>query len=220
MQDQIERVLIDRERIAKRVAELAAAIYRDHAAGGESAGQGVPEAEITIVTVLTGAIIFCCDLIRQIPIAMKIGLLTVSSYPGGSVQSKGARLSAQQLGNIQGRRVVLVEDILDSGGTIRLIVPMLRQAGAASVKTCCLLRKDRPATRDIRLDYVGFEIPDEFVVGYGLDLNDYYRNLPDIVTLRPEVIARLTTKPAVAASSAPREQVSQDLALDVARRSG
>jgi len=213
MQDQIERVLIDRDRIAKRVAELAAAISRDHTSAADGAGKIVSEAEITIVTVLTGAMIFCCDLIRQIPITMKIGLLTVSSYPGGAVHSQGPRLSAEQLGNIHGRRVVLVEDILDSGGTIRLIVPLLRQAGAASVKTCCLLRKDRPATRDIRLDYVGFEIPDEFVVGYGLDLNDYYRNLPDIVTLRPEVIARLTGKTAdAAASSTVRDRAAHDLA--------
>jgi hypoxanthine phosphoribosyltransferase len=84
--------------------------------------------------------------------------------------------------------VLLLDDILDSGGTLKLVVPALKQAGAASVKTCVLLRKDRPAAREFEVDYVGFEIPDEFVVGYGLDYNNYYRNLPDIVTLTQAAI--------------------------------
>ena len=94
----------------------------------------------------------------------------------------------QQLGDVSGRHVLLVDDILDSGGTIRLVVPLVAALGAATVKTCVLLRKDRPAAQETPVDYVGFEIPDEFVVGYGLDYNNYYRNLPDIVTLKPEVI--------------------------------
>jgi hypoxanthine phosphoribosyltransferase len=184
VQEQIERVLISRDRIAARVAELARAITADHAPTGP--GQ---DAEVAIVAVLTGAMIFCADLIREIPMAMKIGLLTVSSYPGATVSSIGATLTGKQIGDIRGRHVVLVDDIFDSGGTVRLIVPVLRDAGAASVKTCCLLRKNRASTRDVMLDYVGFEIPDEFVVGYGLDYNDYYRNLPDIVTLRGDVFS-------------------------------
>ena len=86
--------------------------------------------------------------------------------------------------------VVIVDDILDSGGTIKTVVPLVQSLGAASVKTCVLLRKDRPAAKEVTVEYVGFEIPDEFVVGYGLDYNNYYRNLPDIVTLKPEAIAR------------------------------
>lgn len=203
MRDEIDHVLIDRQRIAARVAELAAAITADHAPVN---GQ---DAEITIVPVLTGAMIFCCDLIREIPVAMKIGLLTVSSYPGTAMRSTGSRMSDRQLGDIKGRRVVLVDDIFDSGGTIGLVVPMLREAGAASVKTCCLLRKNRPATRKIALDYVGFEIPDEFVVGYGLDLDNYYRNLPDIVTLRPEVIARITARVGAASADGAAKPRSQ-----------
>ncbi len=98
----------------------------------------------------------------------------------------------QQLGDLRGRHVVLVDDILDSGGTIRLVSQVLRDRGAASVRVCVLLHKDRPAARDVRADYVGFEIPDEFVIGYGLDYNNYYRNLPDIVTLKPDAIRRRT----------------------------
>ncbi len=182
MQADIARVLISQQQIARRVRELAAQITADHSSGGG-------EAEVTIVPVLTGAMIFCSDLIRQIPIPMKIGLLTVSSYPGKSLSTQGSQVLHNQLGDLRGRHVLVVDDILDSGGTLRLIVPMLREAGAETVRTCVLLRKDRPAARKVHVDYVGFEIPDEFVVGYGLDFNDYYRNLPDIVTLKEAVYA-------------------------------
>ena len=197
MRGDIHRILIPQERIAERVRELAGQITLDHVAPGgyvatSAAGGGAPAGaagEITIVPVLTGAMIFCADLIRQIPIAMRIGLLAVSSYPGKSVRSQGARVLGEQLGSLAGRHVLLVDDILDSGGTITLVAGLLREAGAASVKSCVLLRKDRPAARKVHVDYVGFEIPDEFVVGYGLDFNDYYRNVPDIVTLKEAVYA-------------------------------
>jgi hypoxanthine phosphoribosyltransferase len=134
--------------------------------------------------------IFCSDLIRQIPIPMKIGLLTVSSYPGKSLSTQGSQVLHNQLGDLRGRHVLVVDDILDSGGTLRLIVPMLKDSGAETVRSCVLLRKDRPTAKATPVDYWGFEIPDEFVVGYGLDYNNYYRNLPDIVTLKPDAIAR------------------------------
>lgn len=186
MRADIDRVLLTQEQIARRVRELAAQITADHAdpaAGGP---------EVTIVPVLTGAMIFCSDLIRHMPIAMQIGLMTVSSYPGAATETKGSRLLGSQLGDLAGRHVLLVDDILDSGGTIQLIVPRLRDAGAATVRTCVLLRKDRPSAKAVHVDYWGFEIPDEFVVGYGLDFNNYYRNLPDIVTLKRNVIERGT----------------------------
>jgi hypoxanthine phosphoribosyltransferase len=107
------------------------------------------------------------------------------------VTSRGSQVISQQLGDVRGRHVLLIDDILDSGGTIRLIVPILKQAGALDVKTCVLLRKDRPSAKATPVDYIGFEIPDEFVVGYGLDYNNYYRNLPDIVTLTPEAVERM-----------------------------
>jgi hypoxanthine phosphoribosyltransferase len=131
--------------------------------------------------------IFCGDLIRQLPLKMQINLITVSSYPGSSLRTQGSQILGQQLSDITGRHILLVDDILDSGGTIKLVVPILKELGAASVKSCVLLRKDRAAARQVHVDYVGFEIPDEFVVGYGLDYNNYYRNLPDIVTLRAHV---------------------------------
>src|SRR4051812_50109273 len=102
MDRDIERVLISQEQIAARVAEMARQITADHGDG-----------EVTIVPILTGAMIFCADLIRQIPIAMQIGLLTVSSYPGKSLRSQGAQIISQQLGDVRGRHLLLVDDILD-----------------------------------------------------------------------------------------------------------
>jgi hypoxanthine phosphoribosyltransferase len=197
MQGDIDRILIPQERIARRVRELAeqitADLARDARDGGARGPSGAKPAEaavasgsggdVTIVPVLTGAMIFCADLMRHIPVAMRIGMLTVSSYPGRSVRTQGSQVLGQQLGDLTGRNVLLVDDILDSGGTVRMVKSLLEKAGAARVRSCVLLRKDRPAARDVHVDYVGFEIPDEFVVGYGLDFNNYYRNLPDIVTL-------------------------------------
>jgi hypoxanthine phosphoribosyltransferase len=185
MQADIDRILIPQERIAARVREMAAEIVADH-----TPPRMRGEEEITIVPILTGAMIFCCDLIRHIPFAMKMGLMTVSSYPGSSIRTQGSQILAQQLGDVSGRHVLLIDDILDSGGTIKLVAPFVKSLGAATVKTCVLLRKDRPEAMDVPVDYVGFEIPDEFVVGYGLDFNNYYRNLPDIVTLKREVTER------------------------------
>jgi hypoxanthine phosphoribosyltransferase len=182
MHRDIDRVLISQYQIGARIREMAEAITRDHM------GSGNEQSEITIVPILTGAMIFCGDLIRQLPLKMKIGLMTVSSYPGASLRTQGSQIIGQQLGDIHDRHVLLVDDILDSGGTVQLVVPILHQLGVASVKVCVLLRKDRPSAKQTQADYVGFEIPDEFVVGYGLDYNDYYRNLPDIVTLKKEVI--------------------------------
>jgi hypoxanthine phosphoribosyltransferase len=184
MHGDIDRVLISQYQIMARVKEMAEQITRDHLAPGNQTG------EITIVPILTGAMILCGDLIRQLPMKMKIGLMTVSSYPGKSLRTQGSQVLGKQIGDIRGRHVLLVDDILDSGGTLGLVVPMLRELGAASVKACVLLRKDRPEAKKVHVDYVGFEIPDEFVVGYGLDYNDYYRNLPDIVTLKKEVISQ------------------------------
>ncbi|MFT3787162.1 MAG: hypoxanthine phosphoribosyltransferase [Tepidisphaeraceae bacterium] len=182
MHADIDRVLISRQQIQHRVAELAEQITRDHTPTGGSEGP-----EVTIVPILTGAMIFACDLMRHIPIAMKIGLMTVSSYPGTATKSQGVTITGHKVGDIHGRHVLLLDDILDSGNTIRAVVPMIRDMGAATVRTCVLLRKDRPEARATHVDYVGFDIPDEFVVGYGLDYDDYYRNLPEVVTLKREV---------------------------------
>jgi hypoxanthine phosphoribosyltransferase len=183
MQDDIERILLSRDQIARRVRELAAQITTDAEGGGD----------ITIVAIMTGALVFCSDLIREIPISIKMGLIMVSSYPGASVRAQSAQVLGRHLGDIHGHQVLVVDDILDSGGTLGHVVPMLRDLGAAEVRSCVLLRKDRPSAKDVRADYVGFDIPDEFVVGYGLDFNGYYRNLPEIVVLKPQVFQSTST---------------------------
>ena len=188
MQDDIDRVLISREQIARRVSELARQITTDADGGGD----------MTIVAIMTGALVFCSDLIREIPISMKMGLIMVSSYPGSSIRAQSAQILGRRLGDIRGHQVLVVDDILDSGGTLGQVVPMLRELGAAEVRSCVLLRKDRPSAKQVRADYVGFDIPDEFVVGYGLDFNGYYRNLPEIVTLKPSVFQSATAGAGVA----------------------
>lgn len=182
MQDDIDRVLVTREQIAQRIQELARQITDDH-----TTAEG--ETEITLVPILTGAMVLAADLMRHMPVRMKIGLMTVSSYPGKSLRTQGSNVLGSQLGDIRGRHILLLDDILDSGGTLRKVVPLLQEMGPASVRVCVLLRKDRSVAKETPVDYVGFDIPDEFVVGYGLDFDDYYRNLPEIVTLKKAVTA-------------------------------
>jgi hypoxanthine phosphoribosyltransferase len=186
MNADIERVLIPSDQIAARIRELAQQITADHT---DAQGQ----TEITLVPILTGAMVLAADLMRHMPVRMKIGLMTVSSYPGRSLRTQGSSILGNQLGDVRGRHILLLDDILDSGGTLRLVVPLLKEMGPASVRVCVLLRKNRPVAMETPVDYVGFEIPDEFVVGYGLDFDDYYRNLPDIVTLKQAVYSQPST---------------------------
>ncbi len=180
----IDRVLISRERISRRVAELASQITRDF-----SPPRVAADSRITIVPVMTGAMVFCSDLVRQLPLRLRISTLRVSSYPGAATSSQGAKLVEAQLEGIVDSHLLLVDDILDSGNTLRLLIPMLQSYKPASVRTCVLLRKKRERPAEIDVDYYGFDIPDEFVVGYGLDYDDFYRNLPDIVSLKPDVVS-------------------------------
>src|SRR5205085_606561 len=167
VQRDIERILIPHAKIAQRVAELAGMITADHGGGAD-----IPvrhPSEITIIPILTGAMIFTADLIRHLPMRMEIGLLAVSSYPGRSIRTQGSSILSEQIGDLRGRHVLLIDDIIDSGGTLRMVLDMLGEAGPESLKTCVLLRKPTPAALKMHIDYLGFEIPDEFVVGYGLD---------------------------------------------------
>lgn len=177
----IDEILIDRQAIAQRVAKLAQAIVDDL----PQAASGEPVA-LTLVPVLTGSVIFLADLIRQMPVHMQIHLISVSSYPGPTTRCGEAELDPALTNlppSLAGAHVLIVDDILDSGGTLGLVRQVLRPRGPASLRSCVLLRKDRPEAMACPVDYVAFDIPDRFVVGYGLDYDDYYRNLPDIVTL-------------------------------------
>jgi hypoxanthine phosphoribosyltransferase len=187
MQQDIERILIDRHTIANRVRELAEQITADFYAEG-----GTGEPEITIVPILTGSFMFVADLIRDLPLRMQIRLISVSSYPGTSTTAQKAKVGSDLddlPASFAGSHVLLVDDILDSGQTIKLVSEILSAKNPISLKTCVLLRKQREAAMQQPVDYVAFDIPDEFVVGYGLDYDDYYRNLPDIVVLKPDVVS-------------------------------
>lgn len=181
MQADIDRILIPRERIAQRVHELAGEIARTY---NHDASEG-----LTVVTILSGSMIFVSDLMRQLPMRMKIGLITVSSYRGPTTQSQGARMLADLNVDVTGRHVLVVDDILDTGWTLRMVSRRLLELGPKSIRTCVLLRKPSKAPVDLPADFVGFDVEDVFVVGYGLDYNDHYRNLPDIGVLRKELYA-------------------------------
>ena len=181
MQADLDQILIDRDRIARRVSEMAAEIAQD-------LDELPEEGEVVLVPILTGSIIFLADLIRQMPQKMRIEVVTVESYPGESIESRGAKIVGAMAENIEGKHVLIVDDILDSGGTLRLMREEMTKRGPKTLRTCVLLRKKRESALQTTCEYVGFDIPDVFVVGYGLDYNNYYRNLPDIGTLKGEVL--------------------------------
>ncbi len=182
----IEKILISRERIAERVDEIAAAMSRDFAREMAGLSEREQEGQIVLIPVLTGSIVFVADLIRRLPIKLSLGLVAVSSYPGKSMESKGVIMRSELPKNLAGKHVVIVDDILDSGQTLHLIKRLVEEQRPASIRLCVLLRKPGKATVKVDADYVGFDIPDEFVVGYGLDYDGFYRNYPEVATLRSE----------------------------------
>jgi hypoxanthine phosphoribosyltransferase len=183
MQEHIDRVLIDRDTIAARVREMADQIAADF----RKVEGGREPVHITLVPILTGSLIFLADLIRHLPLMMQIKLVTVSSYPGKSTTSQGIELKGQLPEDLTGHHVLIVDDILDSGRTIQHVTDLIASRGPASVRSCMLLRKQIPSAMSTHADYIGFDIPDEFVVGYGLDYDGFYRNLPEVVVLKKEV---------------------------------
>ncbi len=193
MDRDLDRVLLDRDTIARRIEALGREITDDlraEAVGGGGVG-GASGGEITLVPILTGSIIFVADLVRCLPLRMQIHLMSVTSYPGTATTSQGARIEPTLTDlpdSLAGRHVLVMDDILDSGNTLRVVTDELRRRDPASLRVCVLLRKRRPEAMAFPVDYVAFDIPDEFVVGYGLDYDDYYRNLPHIGVLKQAVI--------------------------------
>src|SRR5213594_1664037 len=177
--DDIAEVLIDERAIAAKVRGLGAAISDDYRGK-----------DLVLVSILKGALPFLADLMRQMPIPLALDFLEVSSY-GAETESSGVVRILKDLAQpIEGRDVVVVEDILDTGHTLSYVLEHLRGQRPASLRLCVLL--DKPARRviPVEIDYRGFEIPDKFVVGYGLDYAERYRNLPFVGVLKPEVYAR------------------------------
>jgi len=176
MRDDIHEVLFSEEDIRRRVKELGAQITLDYA--GKSP---------LLIGILKGCFVFLADVSRCIDMDCEIRFLTASSYGFSSVTSGKVRIDKDIDFEIEGRHVIVIEDILDSGVTLTALCDYIRERKPASLKICALL--DKPARRQVNvsIDYLGFECPDEFVVGYGLDYAERYRNLPFIASLKPEI---------------------------------
>lgn len=176
MYNDVKNVLLSEAELSAKVAEMGAQISKDY--------QGK---NLLLVTVLKGAVVFLTDLMRAIDLPAEIDFMVVSSY-GSGVKSSGVVKIVKDLDTeIAGRDILIVEDILDTGITLEYLTQLLRDRNPASIKIATLL--DKPARRKakIQADYIGFSIPDEFVIGYGLDYDEKYRNLPFIGILKPEV---------------------------------
>ena len=183
----LERVLFDEPAIHRRLDDIAAQISNDYR-----------ERELTVIAVLHGSLMFVADLLRRIPLPLKLECLSVASYHGkaqtsGEVIFKLAAASPSGGGqitipNVAGRDILILDDILDSGHTLAAVRETLETAKPRSIRVCVLLSKKKQRASEIHPDYVGFEIEDEFVVGYGLDFRERYRNLPYIGVLRKELL--------------------------------
>lgn len=172
----IDRVLIDADTIQRRVRELAAEIDRDYA----------DKPRLLLVGVLKGAFIFLADLSRALTVPHSVDFMAVSSY-GMTATSGAVRIVLDLREPIEGKHVLLVEDIVDTGNTLHYLQQVLGSRGPASLRTCALSRKKRSQAMNLPIDYLGFTIPDVWVVGYGLDYADTHRTLPYIGALKPEV---------------------------------
>ncbi|MGA9532849.1 MAG: hypoxanthine phosphoribosyltransferase [Anaerolineales bacterium] len=172
----LEDVLIDEERLRDRIAELGAAISRDY--------EGK---DLLLICILRGGVMFLSDLMRTLTVPHAIDFMAVSSYGVGARSTSGeVRITLDLTTSITGRNVLLVEDIIDSGNTIASVVELLRTRQPKSLRICALLDKAVRREANVPTDYVGFEIPDKFVFGYGLDLDEYYRNLPFIGVVKAD----------------------------------
>jgi hypoxanthine phosphoribosyltransferase len=169
-------VLISEEEIQKRVTHLAAEISSDYADADD----------LVLVGVLKGAFIFLADLSRRLTIPRTIEFIAVSSYASGSRSTGAVRLVMDVRGNIEGKHVLIVEDIVDTGHTLKYLVGLFESHRAASVKTAALVRKAERAEVEVNVDYLGFDIGDEWVVGYGLDYAEKNRTLPYIGVVTPD----------------------------------
>jgi hypoxanthine phosphoribosyltransferase len=176
LNDDVEEILLDAETVAGRVAELGAQLSADYAGR-----------DPVLVSVLKGALVFLADLMRAMDLPTSIDFMEVSSYGAATESSGQVRILKDLSKPIEGRDVIVVEDIIDTGLTLNYLLGYLADRQPASISICCLL--DKPARRlaEIPIDYIGFTIPDRFVIGYGLDYDERYRNLPYIGVLKPSV---------------------------------
>lgn len=174
--EDIGEILFSEEALAGKCRDLAAAIDEDYA-----------DKELVLVGILKGSFMFMADLVRRTTIPLEIEFMAVSSYGSASESSGVVRILKDLDTDIKGKHVLLVEDIIDSGNTLTYLMDYLRGRGAASVEIVCLLDKPARRTKEMAVKYVGFVIPDAFIIGYGIDYAERYRNLPYVATLKEEV---------------------------------
>ncbi|HEX3420032.1 MAG TPA: hypoxanthine phosphoribosyltransferase [Candidatus Udaeobacter sp.] len=177
MQNDIERVLFDEPAIQKRLEEIAAQITTDYS-----------DRELTVVAILTGSLMFMSDLLRRIPLPLRLDCLSVQSYHGKMKASGNVIFKQLAVPDVAVRDVLILDDILDTGRTLAAVRKTLEAAKPRSTRICVLLSKRKQRVRGVDVDYIGFEIEDEFVVGYGLDFMEQYRNLPYIGVLKKELL--------------------------------
>ena len=176
LEQDIERVLFTEQELKDRVAEIAAQIDKDYAGK-----------EPMLISVLRGSFIFMADLARSITLPCTVDFMAVSSYGAGTTSSGQVKITKDLSESIEGRNIIVVEDILDSGNTLSYLFQLLQARHPASVRLCTLLDKPSRRTKPVTADYTGFTVDDLFVVGYGLDYAETYRNLPYIGILKPAV---------------------------------
>ena len=176
MNESIKQILIAKDALAQKVEQLGKDITRAYSGK-----------DLIVVCILRGSMVFFADLIRNIDLPITVDSMAVSSYGSGSVTTGKVRIIKDMSEDIAGKHVLIVEDIIDSGNTMKNLTAMLNARNPLSIKICTLL--DKPSRREVEIDgdYVGFTIPDEFVVGYGLDYAEKYRNLPDVCILKESV---------------------------------
>jgi len=182
LRNEVARILITESQLRRRVKELAKEIERDFS-----------RSDLVIAALLNGTVLFLADLIRALNLPMHIDFVGVSSYRGDT-KSKKLIITKELRLDVKGRDVLLVDDILDTGRTLKRVGAMLRKLKPATIKSCVLLNKPSRRQVPVRADYVGFEIPDLFVVGYGLDYAERYRNLPFVAVLLPECYSQKCQK--------------------------
>ena len=176
MNNPIKKVLLSEEEIDKRVRELAKEISEDYRGK-----------DLLVVGILKGAVVFLSDLVKRLEFPVKIDFMAVSSYGKSSISTGEVWILKDLDYSVDRKDILIVEDIIDTGLTLNYLKDILSKRGAKSVKVCTLLDKVDRRTVGVDIDYVGFEIPDEFVVGYGLDYNEQYRNYPFVGALKEEI---------------------------------
>lgn len=176
LEKDIDHILFSEEQLKARVREIAGQIDRDFAGK-----------EPMLISVLRGSFIFMADLMRSITLPCTVDFMAVSSYGAGTTSSGQVKITKDLSESIEGRDIIVVEDILDSGNTLSYLLKLLEARHPASIRLCTLLDKPERRTKPVAVQYSGFTIPDEFVVGYGLDYDEKYRNLPYIGILKPRV---------------------------------